>query len=252
LDGPAWTVYERVIQLAKDGFSDPANLSLSKLHNLRQKAQDVAFDQASKPRTKQFAQDVVDGIDSMIQTLKPADMTGPANLLGNGKNAGNTLLDGISTWAKAKKVGLIESAINASDNYLAGKESGLRSQFKTLLNGKKTKNLWTPIERKALQDVINGTLPVKALRTLGIFRGFAAAGIGGGLGSVFGPVGSAAGTALGGAAGLAARQFTESAASGAANRAAKIVATPNLTVPGRANIRVPSTLLPLLPSRQNQ
>lgn len=252
LDGPAWTVYERVIQLAKDGFADPANLSLSKLHNLRQKAQDVAFDPASKNRTKQFAQDVVDGIDNMWSTLKPSDITGPTNLIGNGKDAANTLLDAISTWAKAKKVGLIESAMGSAENYLAGKESGLRSQFKTLLNSPKTKNLWNTTERKALQDVINGTLPVRALRTLGIFRGFAAAGVGGGLGSVFGPLGSAAGTALGGAAGLAARQFTENAASGAAQRAAKIVATPNVPVFNPAARRIPSTLLPLLPSRQRQ
>lgn len=252
LDGPAWTVYERVIQLAKDGFNDPANLSLAKLHNLRQKAQDVAFDSASKNRTKQFAQDVVDGIDNMIKTLKPGDITGPKNLLGSGNGAANALIDGISTWAKAKKVGLIESAMSAADNYLAGKESGLRSQFKTLLNSPKTRNIWTPTERKAMQSVISGTLPVKALRTLGIFKGFAAAGIGGGLGSAFGPLGSAAGTALGGAAGLAARAVTEKAAESAAGRAAKIVATPNLNIPSRPNLRVPSTLVPLLFSNRQQ
>lgn len=251
LDGSAWTVYERVIQLAQDGFKDPSALSLSRLHNLRQKAQDVAFDSTAKGRTKKFAQDVVDGIDNMISGLKPQELTGPSNLLGNGRTASNSLLDGISTWAKAKKVGLVESAMRSAENYLSGYESGLRSQFKTLLNSPKTRNIWTDVEKQALKEVVSGNLTIKALRALGIFKGFASAGVGGGLGSMFGPLGSAAGTALGGAAGIAARAVTEAAAGRSANRAAQIVATPN--IPNISTTRrIPSTLLPLLSYKDAQ
>jgi hypothetical protein len=255
LDGPAWIVYQRLVQLSRDGFNDPSALTLSRLHNLRQKAQDVVFDSASKNRTKQFAQDIIDGLDQMIGSLKPGDVTGPANLIGNGSGnngAGNALLDGISTWAKAKKVGIVESAMRNAENYPSGLESGLRAQFKSLLNNSKTKNLWTPVERQAMQEVINGNLTVKALRTLGIFRGFASAGVGGALGSAFGPIGSAAGTALGGAAGLAARKVTEMAASKSAGRAAAIVATPNVPAFAPKWMLPPLTTLPLLPSNNHR
>lgn len=227
LDSGAWKVYERMVELAQEGFQNPNALSLSRLHNLRQKAQDVAMEFGAKNRTKTFAQNMIDGLDNMIHTLKPSEMTGPANLLGNGKNAGNTLLDAIGTWSRAKKVGLLETAIDKAGNYASGLESGLRLQFKSILNGKSAK-LFTPAEREAMQRVINGTLPVKALRTLGMFKGMGGAVLGSLFGGAGGPVGAAAGAAIGGALGAGGRLITEKSTEAAANRAAKIVSTPNI------------------------
>ncbi len=242
LDSAAYTVYDRMIQLAQDGFADPSALSLSRLHNLRQKATDIAYDINAKGRTRKFAGDMVDELDNLVGSLKPGDLTGPSNLIGNGKSATNSLLDGISTWSRAKKVGLLETAIKSAQNYPSGVESGLRNQFRTLLNGKKTRFLFSPEERKAMQAVVNGSAPIAALRTLGMFRGLSGVL----LGSAFGGPG---GAVVGGLAGAAGRKVTEKAAEAAAERAAKIVATPNIPTRSAYRIRVPGTTLPLLPNR---
>lgn len=245
LDGAAVTVYRRLVEMSQAGAQDPGALSISKIHNLRQKAQDVAFAPDAKPRTRQFAQDVVDGLDSLMTT---GNLTGKkSNLLTSGPNAGSLAgdiqLGAISTWARAKKVGLIESALNAAPNYLAGTESGLRSQFKTLLNNKRYRGLWTPVERQALQQVINGGPITRGLRVLGMFRGLGGVTIGGAIG---GPAMAIAG----GVAGAAGRKLTEAAAERAAERAAKIVATPNVPLPRPGGLRIPNTLVPLLAARQ--
>jgi hypothetical protein len=245
LDGAAVTVYRRLVEMSQAGAQDPGALSISKIHNLRQKAQDVAFAPDAKPRTRQFAQDLVDGLDSLMTT---GNLTGkPSNLLTSGPNAGSLAgdiqLGAISTWARAKKVGLIESALNAAPNYLSGTESGLRSQFKTLLNNKRYRALWTPVERHALQQVVNGGPITRALRVLGMFRGLAGVTIGGAIG---GPAMAVAG----GVAGAAGRKLTEAAAERAAERAAKIVATPNVPLPRPGGLRIPNTLVPLLAARQ--
>lgn len=237
LDQAAWTVYERLIERARQGFADPSSLSLSRLHNLRQMAQDVVIE-AKKPRTKGFAQQIVDGLDEMIGKLKPADLSLPADRLGgpnsaNAANAGNALLDGISTWAKARRVSLVEQAIAKAQNYPSGFESGLVNQFRSLLNNKSTSKLFTEPERRALQAVVRGTAPVKVLRTLGIFKGLGGAVVG----SSMGPWGAAAGWA----AGNVGKKITETATSAAAQRAAKIVATPNIP---KVTVRNPFLALP--------
>lgn len=236
LDAGAWHVYERMIDLARQGFTDPGALSLGRLHNLRQLAQDVAIE-AKKPRVKKFAGDIIDGLDGLMANLKTGDMTFPPGLLGGSgaKNAPNMLLDGISTWARARRVSMVEKAIENAQNYPSGLESGLRNQFASLLKNKQTSKLFTDAEREAIRHVVGGTLPIKALRTLGIFRGVGGAV----LGSLFG---GPWGAAVGGALGFAGRTITEKAAVKAAQRAAKVVATPNIP-----NIAVPKLAPPVAP-----
>lgn len=237
LDGEARAVYVRMVRMAQEGAQNPEALSLSRLHNLRQMAQDVVLE-AKKNRTKNFAQAIIDGLDDLIGTMKPSQMYIPPNRLGGSNSAGNDLLDGISTWAKAKKVGLIEQAIAKAQNYSSGVESGLVNQFRTLLNNKNTAKLFTDQERRALQAVVQGTAPVKILRTLGIFKGLGGAAIG----SSFGPWGAAAGWA----AGAGGKKITEAATMKAAQRAGMVAATPNIPNVPYVPRRLPSTPLPLL------
>lgn len=234
LDGPAWTVYERMVEMARAGFNDPSALTLSRLHNLRQKAQDVVMDTASKGRTKQFANQLIDGLDEMIGKLKPADLSIPPGRLGGSTNAANDLLDGISTWSKAKKVGVIEAAIAKAQNYPSGLESGLRNQFRSLLNNRATSKLFTKAEQQALRAVVNGTAPVNALRSLGMFKGVSGAL----LGNLFGgPLGAA----VGWAAGVGGKKITEKATEAAAQRAARVVAAPSIP---NVTVRNPLIQLP--------
>lgn len=237
LDGEALAVYQRMVRMAQDAADNPETLSLSRLHNLRQMAQDVVIE-AKKNRTKNFAQAIIDGLDDLVGTMKPSQMYIPPNRIGGPTNAANDLLDGISTWSKAKKVGLIEQAIAKAQNYSSGVESGLVNQFRTLLNNKNTAKLFTDQERRALQQVVQGTLPVKALRTLGIFKGLGGALVG----SSFGPWGAVAGWA----AGAGGKKLTEASTLKAAQRAGMVAATPNLPNVPYVPRRLPSTPLPLL------
>lgn len=240
LDPKAWGAYEELIGALGDVQKNGGALTISDLHTLRQIAQKAAV--STEGRDSMFANRIVDALDGFV--TDPAAMKLPANRLGNGvsTDAGNELLKAISTWSNAKKVSMIENAIANAENYVSGAESGLRNQFRTLLNGKKTRNLWSPAERKAMQEVINGGPIVQGLRALGMFKGFFSAGVGGGLGAAFGPLGTAAGTALGGAAGLLARKVTENAAIRAADKAAKVVATPNIP-----NVSLPIPMIPGAP-----
>jgi len=215
LDPKAFATFGHLVTIAKSALDGTRPLTLSDLHTIRQIAQRAAV--STEGRDAMFANRIVDGIDQF--------MTKGDGLIGG---TAKDLMSGISTWARSKKVGLLETAMQKAENYPSGLESGLRAQFKSLLNNKATANLFTPVERQAMQDVVGGAAPVKALRLLGMFKGFGGAGLGAMLGTAFGPLGTGIGTAVGGAAGVAGKKITEKATEAAATRAAKIVATPNI------------------------
>lgn len=232
LDPGAWRVYERLVDMAKEGFQDPAALTLSRLHNLRQAAQDVVIE-AKKPRTKLFSQNVVEGLDNLISGLKPGDLNLPPTLNGSaGLSATNALLDGISTWARAKKVGLVEEALFKAGNHASGLENGLRVQFRALVQNPKTRKQFTKTELDALMRVANGTATSNIVRLVGKFGfggGSASNGLGGFLGASagFGAAG-VPGAIAAALLGYGARKLSSGLANKGAERAAKIVATPNI------------------------
>ena len=232
LDGAAWTVYERMVEMARNGFNDPSALTLSKLHNLRQKAQDVVMDAAAKGRTKTFAGQLIDGIDNMIESLKPGDLTIPPGRLGGSKNAANDLLEGISTWSKAKKVGLIEEAIYKAGNQASGLENGLRIQFRAILQNPRTRKLFSKAELAEIEKVANGTAVSNIARTvgkLGFDFGPGRNALGGALGLFIGnQLGGPIGAMFTAAAGAGARKVAEKMATSGAQLAARVVATPNV------------------------
>jgi hypothetical protein len=234
LDGAAWTVYDRMVKLARDGFQDPSALSFGRLHNLRQLAQDVVMEKGAKDRTKRFAQNIIDGLDNMVGGLKPSDLTLPANRLGGGaaSDAGNALLNGISTWSRAKKVSLVEEAIYKAGNQASGLENGLRVHFRALLQNPKTRRLFTQAELQAIERVANGTAASNIARTLGKLGfdfGSGRNALGGGIGLILGNgIGGPLGAILTAAAGTGARKVSEKMAVSGAERVARTVATPNI------------------------
>jgi hypothetical protein len=229
LDAKATEAYRELIGALDDVQKNGGSLTISDLHTLRQIAQKSAM--SSEGRDAMFAGRIVEALDDFV--TQSGAMKFPPNRLGNNA-AGNELLKAISTWSRARKLSLVESAIEKAQSYPSGVESGLRSQFKTLLNGKSTAHLFTKAERQAMQGVVNGTLPVNALRSLGIFRGLGGAVLGSLLG---GPLG----TVVGGAAGLVGRKVTEKATEAAAERAARVVGSQNIP---NVTIRNPLTSLP--------
>lgn len=234
LDPKAYEAYRELIGALGDVQSTGKALTLSDLHTLRQIAQKAAV--STEGRDAMFANRIVEGLDKFI--TQTGALKYPPGRLGAGNAAGD-LSEAISTWGRARRVALIEDAIEKAQNYPAGVESGLRAQFRSLLNNKNTRKLFTAQEKRALRAVVNGTAPVAALRALGIFRGLGGAVLGSMLG---GPLG----TVVGGVAGIGGRKITENATMRAAERAGKIAAMPNIPNIPYTPRRLPATPLPLL------
>lgn len=225
-------------------------LTLSDLHTLRQIAQRAAV--SAEGRDAMFANQIVDGIDSFI--IKPGVTTTP-----NGATSGNQLLEAITTWGRAKRVGLVEDAMEKAKNTASGLENGLRIEFRKLLNNKRTAKLFTPTERAEIEKVVQGTTGANLAKLLGKFGfgsgnaanmlgGTIGSSIGATIGAPLGPVGSLAGAALAGGGASLLRKASEKLTERAAERAAKVVATPGIKqlpmLPAPAGL-LPPALLPL-------
>lgn len=242
LDPKATAAYQELIGALDDVQKNGGALTISDLHTLRQIAQKSAM--SSEGRDAMFANRIVDALDSFIGS--PGNMKLPPNRLGNAPQAGgNELLKAISTWGRARRVGLIEEATYKAQNAASGFENGLRVEFRKLLQNKKTRALFTKAEIAEIEKVANGTPLSNALRTLGHFgfdfgsgRNFLGGAIGIGAGSFAGPLGALAV----GAAGTGARAAGQALTRGAADRAARVVATPNIP-----SITVRNPLLQLPP-----
>lgn len=247
LDPKAYAAFEELGGAMGEALSGKP-LTLSDLHNLRQIAQRAAV--SAEGRDAMFAGQIVDALDGFV--TKPG-----ATITADGPATGNQLLEAISTWGRAKRVGLVEDAIAKAQNTASGFENGLRIEFRKLLNNKKTAGLFTAQEREEIERVVRGTAGANITKLLGKF-GFGTNGagnmlggtIGFGAGSVFGgPVGGMIAAGLG----TGARKFSEKLTERAAERAAKVVATPNIQAfapkalpPGF----LPPALLPLETTRK--
>lgn len=223
-------------------------LTMSDLHTIRQIAQKAAI--SAEGRDAMFANKIVDGIDSFI--TKPG-----STMTANGQATGKQLLEAVSTWGRAKRVGLVESAIERARNTASGFENGVRIEFRKLLNNKRTAGLFTATEREEMEKVVRGTTAANLAKLVGKFGfGPGANGLGGFLGGTAGftfggPVGAAA-MAIGASG---ARKASEVLTERAAERAAKVVATPNIPafVPkALPNGMIPPALLPLETTKKRQ
>lgn len=231
LDGEAWTLYQRMVLMAKEA-EGTGGISFGQLHNLRQLAQDVAVT-APKPRTQRFGQQIVEGIDDLMENIKPADGFVPPNRLGSGANpnaAGNAILEGIGLWSKAKKLSILEEAITKAGYQKSGLENGLRLQFQAILRDARKRKLFTAAELREIEAVAKGTFTGNLMTLLGKF----------GLGEnrIMGP---AIGATLFGIPGMlaatGARKLSETMGMQGAQRAANVVASraPIPTVPRLPN-----------------
>lgn len=246
LDPKATGAYEELIGALADVQKNGGALTISDIHTLRQIAQKAAI--STEGRDAMFANKIVDGLDNFV--TQSGNLVVPANRLGSGSNAGNDLMKAISTWGQARRVGLIEEAIYKAGNQASGVENGLRIQFRQLLQNKKTRSLFTKAEIQALEKVANGTGTANIARLIGKF------GFGGGSASnmLGGTIGASAGLGLGGplgaviaaVLGTGAKKLSGVMTEKAAERAARVVATPNIPQIVRNPRRIQSTTIPLL------
>lgn len=247
LDAPAVRLYNILSDRVRQAYEAGTGIPLGVLHNMRQIAQDIVV-KGGGDRTGRFANQIVDMIDDVAENLNPSVMKFPANQIGDAAsstNAGNNLLKGISTWARARRVDLIEEALYKAQNQASGVENGLRTQFRALLQNKKTRNLFSAAEREAIEKVANGTGLSNLTRLLGTF-GFE---LGSGRNAIGGALGLLAGGPVGAIIGTGSRKLAEVMATKAGQRAANVVATPN--IPTVAPRTVPPAILAAIQAAQN-
>lgn len=221
LDAPVVRAFNIFADRIGKAFEGGKGMSLGELHNLRQIAQDIVI--AGKGnRTARFGNQLVDEIDDIVENLDPSHLNLPANQIGSANlGGGQQLLDGIETWGRARRVDLIEEAIAKAANQASGMENGLRTQFRALLQNAKTRNLFTAEELRAIRAVANGTGLSNLTRLIGSF-GF---DFGSGRNALGGTIGAMVGGIPGVIIGSGARKVSENMATGAAERAAQVVAT---------------------------
>lgn len=154
-----------------------------------------------------------------------ADFTNPAEQRGGGIIAGaiDEFVDAIdpalskeitearSYWSTLRKNELIMEAVEKAGRQASGFENGLRIQFRQILGNKKLRGQFTDTERKAMEQVVQGTRlgnVMKKVGKLGFGRGAQTNVLGGTAGvGVFGPVAPMAGeAALTAAEGITARR----------------------------------------------
>lgn len=104
-------------------------------------------------RTDQAAgRAVIEKLDDFVQRLGPDDVVdGDPEVL---KSAISKARD---VWQRMSKSQLIDDAMESSENYLSGSASGIRNQFKNILQNKKLASRFTEAERAALRQVTHGS-----------------------------------------------------------------------------------------------
>jgi hypothetical protein len=214
---------------------------LQDLHILRQAAQKAAI--SAEGRDAMIAGKIIDQIDDFVRTLKPGDMAGGADP----RAAANALLEGISTWAKAGKVSLLEEAVRVGEVAASGPQNGIANAFRAIIKNPAMFNQFNEAEKRAIREVANGTAMSEILRFLG--KGGIGSGGNSWLGAVistvlgassgFGPWGAGAALALGSVA----RKGSEVATRGSAETAMRAAATSNIpVVPQMPNLLAPARL----------
>lgn len=234
LDQKSIGLWEMMQSIADDVAQGGVVIDMKDMHLLRQAAQRVAM--SSEGRDAAFANTVINRLDDFVQTLKPADILGGADP----SQATKALFEGISTWSRANKVGLIEEAIRIGQSQAAGPEKGIRNTLRRMLFNKP--DVWrrfNAAEQQAIKDVIDGTPGSNLMKLVGTF-GFggntATNGIGGAAGMALGqmaggPVGMVVGPVIGSIGRNASERMTE----GLAQRAMGAAATEGLQVLPRIN-----------------
>lgn len=204
------------VQRAATAGQNPA-VPLRALEDVRKQAGRLGreVDNIGRPtHGAQIAQQAVDEIDQFVDALTPQDMP-----VGDVEVARTALKKARALWRTSRKTQMVENAIDQSDIYLSGRESGLRNQIKSLLRRNKKENLFSPQEEEVLKKVIGNNMMARAVRTLGDGLGRKAAMLTGGA------MGGLEGVAIGAAAGEAASQIGETAAMRRAEIARALIAS---------------------------
>ena len=196
-----------------------AALPFKSLDQMRRQAGAAAGNVANKA-DQPAGMTVINNLDDFVQRLGPDDV-----VAGDPEALKSAITKAREVWSRMSNSQLIDDAIERSENYLSGSASGLRNQFKNILQNRKLAARFTPAERAAMRQVTHGG-PIDQLVNLA----------GGGLAQM-GTI--AAGAGLGGLPGAAAgaaiatgqRNLQEAMVRRAAERARAAIASGQLRNP---------------------
>ncbi|MFN7002179.1 MAG: hypothetical protein ACK4NW_01970 [Roseinatronobacter sp.] len=201
---------------------DPtAALPFRSLDQMRRQAGAAAGNVTNKS-DQRAGVEVIQVLDDFVQRLGPNDVIEGSDV----KTLQSAVGKAREVWSRMSRSQLVDDAIDRSENYLGGGASGIRNQFKNLLQNKKLSKGFTSAEKAALRSVINGGA-LERLVTLA----------GGGLGQL-GSIGAGAavgglpGGILGAAAATGQRKLAESMAMKSAEQARAAIASGALRDPG--------------------
>lgn len=203
----------------------------------------VAKAAVADPNDARVASGVVERLDDFVMGLKPDDVdSGDVAVLQE------LLPKARNLWSRMSRSDLIDSAIDAgSNNYQSGAASGIKNQFRRILNNPKLIRGFSEAEKKMIQRVVNGTLPEQLIAYLGSGLGMVAQTVAGGaIGSAGGPLGILLGSAAGAGVGAGARKITEGIVSKNAEVARALVASgrvPQLPVASPATRAITEALV---------
>lgn len=179
------TMDEAAAQMAAE---PTAALPFRSVDQMRRRA-GAAAGNIMEPADQQAGMQLISGLDDMINNLSPADVVS-----GDVAQLPGAIAKARDTWSKLSKSQKIDDAMEAAEAYRYGFSNGIKWQFKKILNSPKLSRGFSKAERKAMQRVIDGTIPEKLLDIAGSgltqVGGIVGAGLGaasGGLpGAVFG------------------------------------------------------------------
>ena len=167
-----------------------AALPFKSLDQMRRQAGAAASNVTNKTDQK-AGMEIIGGLDDFVNNLSPNDVVS-----GDVEALKTLIPKARDIWSRMSKSQMIDDAIEAGENnYLSGGASGIRNQFKRILNNKKLAGKFTEAEKSAMRRVVNGSMGSQIMNLLGGGLGqLGQIGAGFGLG---GPVGAAAGAVTG-------------------------------------------------------
>ncbi|WP_062560367.1 hypothetical protein [Paracoccus aminovorans] len=196
-----------------------AALPFKSLDQMRRQAGAAAGNVANK--TDQAAgMSVIQGLDDFVEKLGPDDV-----VAGDPQALQSAITKAREVWGRMSKSQLVDDAMERSENYLSGSASGMRNQFKNILQNKKLAARFTAAERAAMRQVTHGG-PLSQLVNLagGGLAQMGTIATGAGLGGV-------PGAAAGAAVATGQRALQEALVARAAERARAAIASGALNRP---------------------
>lgn len=163
-----------------DMATDPnyaKGIPFSEIDTLRKVAGAPASDMANRLESS-LGTKAIEGIDDFVNRLTPAQVAA-----GNADELPGLIQTARSAWSKALKSGMIDDAIENSQNYLSGEASGIRNQFARILKSPKLSRGFSDLEKAAMRKVVKGSVPEQILNLFGGGLGqMATMGVGAGMG----------------------------------------------------------------------